>query len=140
MSWTNMISRKLFNDGLFLHICKPKNNTEVNNMDYSKRRERPSERYRRLYPKGTRILLIEMGYDPRPIPPNTRGTVDFVDDAATIHCIFDNGRRLGLLIDADNFRKLTEEEIEEENKSICSEETVEEDINDDQDNDFIQSM
>lgn len=78
------------------------------------------------YPTGTRVLLIEMGEDPRPVEPNTRGTVDVVDDIGTIHCTFDNGRHLGLVYGEDRFRKLTQEEIEEENASICVEETTEE--------------
>lgn len=78
------------------------------------------------YPEGTRILLIQMGDDPRPIPPNTRGTVDFVDDLATVFCKFDNGRRLGLAYGADSYRKLTEQEIAEENNAICVEESTDE--------------
>lgn len=66
------------------------------------------------YPRGTRILLIHMGEGPRPIPPFTRGTVDFVDDIGTVHCHFDNGRFLGLIIGVDDFRKLTEQEKAEE--------------------------
>lgn len=72
------------------------------------------------FPKGTRILLIEMGDDdPRPIPPNTRGTVDFVDDLATVFCKFDNGRSLGLAYGADRYRKLTEQELAEERLSAA---------------------
>ncbi|MCC8073503.1 MAG: DUF4314 domain-containing protein [Clostridiales bacterium] len=67
------------------------------------------------YPKGTRILLVEMGNDPRSILPNTRGTVDFVDDTGTVFCKFDNGRQLGLAYGADSYRKLTEQELAEEN-------------------------
>ena len=67
-----------------------------------------------------------MGDDPRPIPPNTRGTVDFVDDLATVFCKFDNGRRLGLAYGADSYRKLTEQEIAEENNAICVEESTDE--------------
>ena len=78
------------------------------------------------YPKGTRVLLIQMGDDPRPVEPNTRGTVDVVDDIGTVHCTFDNGRHLGLVYGEDSFRKLTQEEIEEENNAICVEETAEE--------------
>lgn len=78
------------------------------------KRDRQSREIARLkaeYPRGTRILLIHMGDDPRPIPPFTRGTVDFVDDIGTVHCRFDNGRFLGLIIGVDDFRKLTEQEI-----------------------------
>lgn len=78
-----------------------------------------------MYPKGTRVLLVEMGDDPRPIEPNTRGTVDVVDDIGTVHCTFDNGRHLGLVYGEDHFRKLTQEEIEEENNAICVEESME---------------
>ena len=69
------------------------------------------------FPEGTRILLIEMGDDPRPILPNTRGTVQFVDDMATLFCKFDNGRNLGLAYGADSYRKLTEQEIAEEKRT-----------------------
>ena len=50
--------------------------------------------------------------------------VEFVDDMATMHCTFDNGRRLGLIYGEDSFRKLTEQELEEENSAICVEETT----------------
>lgn len=96
-------------------------------MNIYQRLERQAEALKKAYPAGTRILLIEMGSDdPRPIPPNTRGTVQVVDDMGTVHCNFDNGRRLGLVSEADCFRKLTEQEIAEENDSICVEETTEE--------------
>ena len=45
------------------------------------------------YPAGTRIMLLHMGSDPRPIEPNSKGTVVAVDDIGTVHCDFDNGRR-----------------------------------------------
>ena len=95
-------------------------------MNEFARMERQAKMLKESYPKGTRILLIQMGDDPRPIEPNTRGTVDVVDDIGTIHCTFDNGRHLGLVYGEDSFRKLTQEEIEEENASICVEETTDE--------------
>ena len=49
-----------------------------------------------------------------PVPPGTRGTVDFVDDAGQIHMKWDNGRTLAIVPSEDSFRKLTEEEIAEE--------------------------
>lgn len=76
------------------------------------------------YPRGTRIMLLSMGDDPRPIESGTRGTVRFVDDMATVHCDFDNGRSLGLAYGEDRYRKLTEQELAEENSNICEEETT----------------
>lgn len=75
---------------------------------------RQAQRYKEQYPKGTRILLLHMGDDPRPIGDNMRGTVKYVDDMCAIHCVFDNGRQLGLIPSEDSFRKLTEEELAEE--------------------------
>lgn len=75
---------------------------------------RQAQRYKEQYPKGTRILLLHMGDDPRPIEDNMRGTVKYVDDMCAIHCVFDNGRQLGLIPSEDSFRKLTEEELAEE--------------------------
>lgn len=96
-------------------------------MNDFERLSRMANRIKAEYPEGTRILLIKMGDDdPRPIPPNARGTVDFVDDVGTVHCKFDNGRHLGLARGADRFRKLTEQEIAEENNAICVEETTDE--------------
>ena len=64
--------------------------------------------YKEMYPKGTRIELVEMGDDPRPIPSGTKGTVRVVDDMGTVHCDFDNGRSLGLIPGEDSFRKIEE--------------------------------
>ena len=75
---------------------------------------RQAQRYKELYPKGTRILLLHMGDDPRPVEDDMRGTVKYVDDMCAIHCVFDNGRQLGLIPSEDSFRKLTEEELAEE--------------------------
>lgn len=73
-----------------------------------------TQRYQKQYPPGTRIMLLNMGDDPHPMEPHTRGTVQVVDDMGTIHCSFDNGRTLGILPEKDGFRKLTEEELKEE--------------------------
>lgn len=93
-------------------------------MNEFERMSRLANHLKTKYPKGTRIMLIEMGDDPRPIPPHTKGTIEFVDDMATMYCTFDNGRRLGLIYGEDSFRKLTEQELEEENSAICVEETT----------------
>lgn len=69
------------------------------------------EQLKEQYPSGTRVQLDRMGSDdPRPIEPGTRGTVAAVDDMCTIHCNFDNGRRLGICPEADSFHKINEQE------------------------------
>ena len=57
------------------------------------------------YPAGTRVIVYSMS-DPRPIPCGTAGTVNHVDDMATIHVDWDNGRRLGLIVGEDSFEVL----------------------------------
>ena len=64
---------------------------------------RQAQRYREMYPEGTRILLLHMGDDPRPVEDNMRGTVKYVDDMCAIHCVFDNGRQLGLIPSEDSY-------------------------------------
>ena len=49
-------------------------------MNEYDRLHRQAQRYKELYPKGTRILLLHMGDDPRPVEDDMRGTVMFVDD------------------------------------------------------------
>lgn len=65
------------------------------------------------YPPGTRILLNHMD-DKWAVPHGTRGTVDHVDDAGQIHPKWDNGRTLAIVPQVDSFRKLTEQELQEE--------------------------
>ncbi len=66
------------------------------------------------FPEGTRICLDSMENDPRPIPPGTKGTVQFVDDIGTVFCKFDNGRCLGVIPGNDSFHIIEEEvQIEE---------------------------
>lgn len=83
-------------------------------MNEWERLHRQAEHYKEAYPPGTRVLLLHMGDDPRPVEDNMRGTVQFVDDIGTVHCAFDNGRSLGLCPGEDSFRKLTDEELTEE--------------------------
>ena len=59
-------------------------------------------------------MLLGMGNDPNPVESGTRGTVRVVDDIGTLHCDFDNGRSLGVVPGEDSFRKLTDEELAEE--------------------------
>jgi hypothetical protein len=87
---------------------------EGEDMNELQRLREMAKRYKDLYKPGTRILLEQMGDDPRPIHPGTKGTVRIVDDMGTVHCDFDNGRRLGLIPGEDSFRRLTREEVLEE--------------------------
>ena len=79
-------------------------------MDYSRKR---IESIKQRYPEGTRICVDSMGDDPRPIEPGTKGTVIWVDDIGTVHCNFDNGRRLGLIVGEDSFHVIQQEEVQE---------------------------
>lgn len=90
------------------------------------RLHRMAERYKAEYPSGTRIMLLSMGADIHRVKDNTRGSVIAVDDIGTLHCKFDNGRALGLIPSEDSFRKLTEEELAEE-----QEPDMEEDMDED---------
>ncbi len=89
-------------------------NKEVPDMNDWDRLHRQAQRYKETYPPGTRIMLLGMGNDPNPVESGTRGTVRVVDDIGTLHCDFDNGRSLGVVPGEDSFRKLTDEELAEE--------------------------
>ena len=89
-------------------------------MNY-RQMEELARRYKDLFKAGDRIVLECMGDDPRPIKPGTRGTVRVVDDMGTVHCDFDNGRRLGLVPGEDSFRKLTQDELLEEQSEMKQE-------------------
>ena len=75
---------------------------------------RYAERMQKLYPAGTRLMLNSMNDPYAPVPPGTRGTVEFVDDAGQIHMKWDNGRTLAIVPSEDDFRKLTDDELAEE--------------------------
>ena len=70
------------------------------------RAERMANRYKEMYPKGTRIELISMEDPFAPIESGTQGTVEFVDDMGQIHMRWDNGRTLALIPDEDSFKKI----------------------------------
>lgn len=66
------------------------------------------------YPPGTRIILNSMNDPYAPVPSGTKGTVRYVDDAGQAGVAWDNGRSLSLIPGVDSFRKLTQQEIAQE--------------------------
>ena len=66
------------------------------------------------YPPHTRIVLSSMTDPYAPVEPGTRGTVRYVDDAGQLGVAWDNGRSLLLIPGEDSFRKLTQQEIAQE--------------------------
>lgn len=81
--------------------------------------EKKVELLRQRYPEGTRICLDHME-DLCPVESGTCGWVQFVDDAGTLHCKFDNGRMLGVIPDVDKFHKIDPEQtqVDEETEEI----------------------
>ena len=75
-----------------------------------------SKIYKKEYPKGTRVELINMSDPHHPVPSGSRGTVDHVDDAGKIYVKWDRGGGLPIVPEEDVFRKLTDEEIAEEER------------------------
>ncbi len=65
--------------------------------------EKELVRIRTCFPPECRITLDHMGNDPFPVPDGSEGTVQHVDDLGTVHVLFDNGRRLGLVPGEDRF-------------------------------------
>ena len=70
------------------------------------------ERIKAEYPKGTRVILIQMN-DPQAPAPGTEGTVIRVDDVGTIHVKWDNGSMLGAVLDVDRVSKTQRRENDE---------------------------
>ena len=66
------------------------------------------------YPPGTRIILNSMNDPYAPVLSGTKGTVRYVDDAGQVGVAWDNGRSLSLIPGVDSFRKLTQQEIAQE--------------------------
>lgn len=64
------------------------------------------ERVRKMYPKGTRVELVEMNDPYSRLKPGDKGTVRFVDDTATVFVDWDSGSGLGIVYGVDRIRKL----------------------------------
>ena len=82
-------------------------------MNDWERQHRQAQQYKEAYPPGTRLMLLCMNDPHHPVESGTRGTVEHVDDMGTIHMRWDHGRGLGLVPGEDEFRRLTQEEIDE---------------------------
>ncbi|WP_305117426.1 DUF4314 domain-containing protein [Acutalibacter muris] len=83
-------------------------------MDERDKLHKMAEQYKAEYPSGTRIMLLSMGNSTLHAKDNTRGTVIAVDDRGTLHCDFGSGAMIGVVPGKDSFRKLTGEELAEE--------------------------
>ena len=64
------------------------------------------EAVRARYPKGTRVELVFMDDPYSRLKSGDRGTVEFVDDIATVHVKWDCGSGLGVAYGADKIRIL----------------------------------
>ena len=62
---------------------------------------------RDMYPKGTRVELLEMD-DVGASPIGTRGTVRYVDDAAGVGVNWDKGSTLTVIYGVDRVKKIEE--------------------------------
>lgn len=73
------------------------------------------EQLRKEFPVGTRVVLVRMDNEPNPdIYPGMRGTVEFIDDAGNIRVRWSYGGEVRVIYGVDECRKLTPEEIAEE--------------------------
>ena len=63
------------------------------------------EQIRRQYPAGTRVELLHMD-DVQAPPIGTRGTVEGVDDTASLLVAWDNGSHLNVIYGEDKVRRI----------------------------------
>ena len=59
---------------------------------------------RKRYPKGTRVVLVRMNDSYTKLRPGDLGTIDFIDDAGTLFCRWDNGSTIGVVFGEDEIR------------------------------------
>ena len=97
-------------------------------MNDWERQHRQAQQYKDAYPPGTRRMLLCMNDPHHPVESGTRGTVEHVDDMGTIHMSWDNGRTLGIVPGEDEFRRLTQEEIDQELRDQAQEQSMQNQI------------
>ena len=59
---------------------------------------------RKRYPKATRVVLVRMNDLYTKLRPGDLGTIDFIDDAGTLFCRWDNGSTIGAVFGEDEIR------------------------------------
>lgn len=67
---------------------------------------RTVEQVRKMYPKGTRVELVEMDDPYSRLKPGDKGTVRIVDDTGTVFVKWDTGSSLGVVYGEDRIRKI----------------------------------
>ncbi len=63
------------------------------------------DRVRKQFPEGTRVELVQMDDFQAP-PIGTKGTVEGVDDTASLLVAWDNGSHLNVIYGVDRVKKL----------------------------------
>ncbi len=61
------------------------------------------QQIKKRYTEGTKIELIKMYDYINPVPSGTKGIIERVDDIGTIHVIWENNSKMGLIADVDKF-------------------------------------
>jgi hypothetical protein len=64
------------------------------------------------YPKGTRVELVRLDDPYTNLKPGVLGTVDIIDDAGTIFCLWDNGATLGVAYGEDEIACVDKEDVQ----------------------------
>jgi uncharacterized pyridoxamine 5'-phosphate oxidase family protein len=67
-------------------------------------------RLRARFPQDCRVELVRMNDPYTNLRPGVRGRVEFIDDAGTAHCAWDNGSTLGAVYSEDEIIRVDEED------------------------------
>ena len=61
------------------------------------------ENIKKYYKTGQKVRLIKMYDYIAPIQPLTTGIIEYIDDVGTLHILWKDGRRLGIIVGVDEF-------------------------------------